>query len=43
MSDENPKSSARTGLRFTLDEWAVFTALAAAVLIRFGLIQRVPW
>lgn len=43
MSDQNAKASVKSGLRFTLDEWAVFTALAAAVLIHFGLIHRIPW
>lgn len=43
MSDQNAKASAKSGLRITLDEWAVFAALTAAVLIRFGLIHRIPW
>ncbi len=29
--------------RFSLDAWAVLLALAAAALIRFGLIHHVPW
>lgn len=43
MSDQNTKASTRSGLRITLDEWAVLAALAAAVLIRFGVIHRIPW
>jgi hypothetical protein len=39
MSNANPKSSPR----FSLDAWAVLIALAAAVLIRLGLIHRIPW
>lgn len=29
--------------RISLDTWAVLIALAAAALIRFGLISKVPW
>jgi hypothetical protein len=29
--------------RFSLDTWAVLTALAAALLIRLGAIKTVPW
>ena len=43
MSDQNAKASAKPALRLSLDEWAVLVALAAAVLIRFGLIHRIPW
>ncbi len=27
----------------SLDTWAVLLALTAALLIRFGVISRVPW
>ena len=37
-SQTKPKSP-----RFSLDAWAVLIALAAAVLIRVGLIHRIPW
>jgi hypothetical protein len=43
MSDLNPKAAAKSTPRITLDEWAVLLALAAAALIRFGLIPRIPW
>ena len=43
MSHQNAKATGKSGLRITLDEWAVFAALAAAVLIRVGLIHRIPW
>lgn len=29
--------------QLTTDWWAVITALALAVLVRVGLIHRVPW
>ena len=29
--------------RLALDEWAVIVALFAAVLIRTGVIHRIPW
>jgi hypothetical protein len=29
--------------RLTTDGWAVLTALALAVLVRVGLIHKVPW
>ncbi len=28
---------------FSLDTWAVLVALLAAILVRIGLIPRVPW
>jgi hypothetical protein len=42
MSNETspkPKSTAR----ISLDSWAVWSALIAAALVRFGLIHRIPW
>jgi hypothetical protein len=29
--------------KISLDTWAVLIALAAAALIRFGLIPSIPW
>jgi len=29
--------------RFSLDSWAVLLALAAALLVRIGILQTVPW
>jgi hypothetical protein len=43
MSNANSTSTAKTNPRISLDSWAVLIALAAAVLIRFGLIHRIPW
>ena len=37
-SPVNAKSS-----RFSLDTWAVFLALLAALLVRAGLLKHVPW
>jgi len=36
--------SAPKSTRFlTLDTWAVLLALAAAVLVHFGILKNVPW
>jgi len=43
MSTTNSPAAPKTTPRLTLDEWAVLLALAAAVLIRVGLIAKVPW
>ncbi len=29
--------------RFSLDSWAVMLALAAALLVRLGILKTVPW
>jgi hypothetical protein len=29
--------------RISLDTWAVLLALAAALLVRFGVLKTVPW
>ena len=41
----NPKVETATGSapKISLDTWAVLLALAAAALIRFGVIPKVPW
>ena len=33
----------KKGPRLSLDTWAVLLALAAVVLIKVGIIPRVPW
>jgi hypothetical protein len=33
----------RSSKRFSLDSWAVFLALLAALLIRVGVLKHVPW
>jgi hypothetical protein len=43
MSNNNSQAPTKAAPRFSLDSWAVLIALAAAVLIRFGLIHRIPW
>jgi len=37
-SPANPGSK-----RFSLDTWAVFLALLAALLVRVGVLKHVPW
>src|SRR6185369_15282719 len=39
MSNKNIPSSSR----FSVDAWAVFTALLLAAIVRFGIVKHVPW
>jgi len=43
MSNTTANTNAKSAPRISLDSWAVLIALIAAVLIRFGLIHRIPW
>ena len=43
MIQSNPAGTEKRGFRLSLDTWAVIVALAAALLIRAGIIPRVPW
>jgi hypothetical protein len=43
MSDASSQTHKESDPRFSLDAWAVVIALAAAILIRVGLIHRIPW
>ena len=43
MSSANPQTQTKSTPRISLDTWAVLISLAAAVLIRLGLIHRIPW
>jgi len=43
MSQPQESSAARRGPAISLDTWAVALALALALLIRLGVISRVPW
>jgi hypothetical protein len=43
MAEATKHDSQRTKFQLTADEWAVIAALALALLVRVGLIQRVPW
>jgi hypothetical protein len=37
MADSSPLR------RISLDSWAVLLALAAALLVRFGIVKSIPW
>lgn len=43
MSQATGASQTRKLLNLSTDGWAVAAALALALLVRLGLIQRVPW
>jgi hypothetical protein len=43
MGKQPSQTTTKSGARITLDEWAVLLALAAALLIRFGAIPKIPW
>jgi hypothetical protein len=43
MSEKQKPSTARKPPAISLDTWAVALALGLALLIRVGVIQRVPW
>jgi hypothetical protein len=36
-------TTSASGRRISLDTWAVLLALAAALLVRFGILKTVPW
>jgi hypothetical protein len=43
MTNTNSQTPKKSPPRFSLDTWAVVIALAAAILIRTGVIHRIPW
>lgn len=43
MTQSSTKPVERRKFHLSLDTWAVLAALLAAVLIRTGIIARVPW
>ena len=43
MSNTNQQTQTKSTKHFSLDSWAVLIALTAAVLIRAGIIHRIPW
>ncbi|HVM76137.1 MAG TPA: hypothetical protein VMT75_10870 [Candidatus Saccharimonadales bacterium] len=43
MSDPKTQVATKSSSKLSLDTWAVILALAAAALVRFGVISRVPW
>ncbi|HET7183524.1 MAG TPA: hypothetical protein VFI82_02490 [Terriglobales bacterium] len=40
---ENKQKSRLQHLKLTLDGWAVATAFVLALLVRVGVLKRVPW
>jgi len=43
MSTNTVSLNARKGWLLSIDSWAVVAALLAALLIRAGVLTRVPW
>ena len=43
MSVNTGSPSSRKGWLLSVDSWAVVAALLAALLIRAGVLTRVPW
>jgi len=43
MSGKTETSTNPNSKRFSLDTWAVFLALLAALLVRAGVLKHVPW
>jgi len=45
VSEGNEKKSSAiwTRFRISLDTWAVAIALAAALLVRAGVLKHIPW
>ncbi|MFZ3212974.1 MAG: hypothetical protein WA188_15835 [Terriglobales bacterium] len=45
MSEADDKKSSANGrpFRISLDTWAVAIALAAALLVRAGVLKHIPW
>ena len=49
MSTENlaqtqePKPRSSSGLRLSLDTWAVIAAFLLAAIVRAGILKHVPW
>jgi len=39
----NSPMDVRPKWRISLDEWAVIAALVLALLVRMGILPRVPW
>jgi len=38
-----PQSPVSTRFRLSIDSWAVIAALAAVLLIRFGVFKSIAW
>jgi hypothetical protein len=43
MPDFQPPTIPRLRHKISLDTWAVLLALLAAILIRAGVITKIPW
>jgi hypothetical protein len=43
MSQKQEHSAAPKGPAISLDTWAVAVALGLALLVRVGVIHRIPW
>jgi hypothetical protein len=43
MSQPFQSNTEKRSFHLSLDTWAVIVALAAAILIRTGIIPRIPW
>jgi len=43
MSQPSQPRTEKRSFHLSLDTWAVLVALAAALLIRAGIIPRIPW
>ena len=43
MPQASQEPNKRRAFQLSTDWWAVLTALALAVLVRVGLIHKVPW
>ena len=43
MPHPSQEQNKRRAFQLSTDWWAVLTALALAVLVRVGLIHKVPW
>jgi hypothetical protein len=39
----NKKSEKFSTTKFSWDTWAVLAAFVAALLIRFGVVEHIPW
>ena len=43
MSTANNAATTAKPRLFSLDSWAVFVALLAALLVRVGAVKHIPW
>jgi len=43
MNSSQNRAEVKAAPRLSLDTWAVIIALLAAMLVRFGVLPRVPW